>query len=245
MRFSFEGEGCFPTGRHYPGIAHLIRVAAAGLIDGIDAAAPVSSLRLVSIDTETTGRDWEHDRVIEIGCVVYEGGVEISRHGWLINPECPIPEDAFAVHGISDADVADKPRFAEIVPELLASVGGAVPVAYNADFDRRFLMAELRRAKVATGALPGAFREGTRWVDPLTWARYLHASEKSKALGAMASLLGVELENAHRATDDAAAAGLVLLKLMNDSRVPTAYGAFLQEQSRLALQQSEERQYWR
>ncbi len=245
MRFSFEGQGCFPTGKHYPGIAHLLRVAAAGLADEFDAQTLLDELPLVSIDTETTGRDATVDRIVEIALVTLKAGAIVDKKDWLINPQRPIPKEAFDVHGISDDDVKDKPTFAEVLPELLEAMQGLVPVAYNAEFDQRFVLEEIQRAGGARGALPPAARPKVRWIDPLIWARELHKDEKSKALGAMAELLGIELETAHRATDDAAAAALVMAKFFQDTRVPTTYGAFLQEQQRLARVQSEQRQYWR
>ncbi len=245
MRFSFSGEGCFPTGRHYPAIAHLIRVAAAGLVDEFDVQTLLAELPLVSIDTETTGRDFEQDRIVEIACVIYRHGRVETRHNFLVNPQRPIPKEAFEVHGISDEDVRDKPTFKEIASEVLESLQGCVPVAYNAEFDQRFLLKELERCGYVGGKLPPAARRGVKWVDPLAWARYLHKDAKSKALGAMAELLGVDLERAHRATDDAVAAVLVLARFFEDARVPQRYGAFMQEQQRLMRIQEEERSYWR
>jgi DNA polymerase III subunit epsilon len=64
-------------------------------------------------------------------------------------------------------------------------------------------------------------------------------------LGEVATRLGIKLENAHRASDDAEAALHVLYKLARDPRVPRSYGAFLQEQRRLALAQADERRMWR
>lgn len=57
MRGSTEGCGCFPTGRHYPAIAHLLRTRVAGLAEEIDAMSPWVDLPVVMIDVETTGRD--------------------------------------------------------------------------------------------------------------------------------------------------------------------------------------------
>jgi len=245
LRFSFEGQGCFPTGKHYPGIAHLMKVAAAGVADEFDAQTPLSELPLVSLDTETTGTDAANDRIVEIACVRFEGGKIVSSLDWLINPERPIPKEASDVHGILDADVADKPTFAQALPEIIEALRGAVPVAYNAEFDQRFVLEEIKRSGVKVADPPPAARPRVRWIDPLIWARELHADAKSKALGAMAELLGVELQNAHRATDDAAAAGMVLGRFFEDKRVPQTYAAFLQEQQRLARVQSEQRQYWR
>jgi DNA polymerase III alpha subunit (gram-positive type) len=82
-------------------------------------------------------------------------------------------------------------------------------------------------------------------MDPLIWARELHKDAKSKALGAMAELLGVQLETAHRATDDAAAAARIMGRFFADTRVPRTYSAFMQEQSRLGRAQREDRPYWR
>jgi len=239
------GGGCFPTGRHYPGIAHLIRVAAVGVAEEWAPALSMHELPLVCVDTETTGRDPAVDRVIEIGCVFFESGGITRRKSWLINPEGPIPAEATAVHGIKDEDVRDAPKFEEITGELLDTLAGAVPVAYNAQFDRDFLMAELGRVERAAAILPPAFRKGVEWLDPLVWARELQKEEKSKSLGEVCERLGIQLVRAHRATDDAEAAVLVLAAFAGDIRVPKTYAAFLQEQRRLGRIFEEERVRWR
>jgi DNA polymerase III subunit epsilon len=245
MRFGFEGQGCFPTGKHYPGIAHLLKFAASGVAEEFDSQTALADLALVAIDTETTGRDPNNDRLVEIACIVIERGQIIERHSWLVNPGRPIPQEAFEVHGISDDDVKDKPSFAEIIPQLLEVMTQRVPVAYNAEFDQRVLLAELERAGNLPRHKPPAFRPGLCWLDPLVWARALHKDEKSRSLGAMAELLHIQLEQAHRATDDAVAAALVLAEFFKDPRVPAIYAAFIHEQQRLARLQGEERQYWR
>lgn len=245
MKSGMEGEGCFPTGRHYPGIAHLMRVVAAGLAEEFDGQTHLDELPVVSIDTETTGRDAQQDRVIEVGCVVVKRGEVISKHNWLINPERPIPADAFAVHGISDDDVRDKPRFAEVAGEILDVMGLGVPLAYNAEFDRKFLHAEFERSQLPPRKLPPAARKGVEWLDPLTWARELQREERSKALGEVCARLGIDIGQAHRATDDAAAAAKVHHIFSQDPRVPKIYAAFIQEQKRLSRVFEDERRLWR
>jgi DNA polymerase III subunit epsilon len=246
-----DGCGCFPTGRHYAGIAHLLRSVVRGLADDVGVAdAPWSELPIALLDVETTGRDASIDRVVELGIVVGRGGEVIARYNWMVNPGMPIPEEARAVHGISDADVKGSPRFEVIAHEIVAALGGCIPAAYNAAFDRAFLHAELGRAQVISGqALAGprapAARRDVEWLDPLVWAREIQREEKSKALGEVAARLGVKLETAHRAMDDAEAALLVFYKLATDSRVPRAYGAMVQEQRRLGLLQQDERRFWR
>lgn len=245
MRATEDGGGCFPTGRHYPGIAHLLRVVAQGLVDGIDATTLISEMAFASIDTETTGTDPAVDRIVELAIVVWERGCVVARHRFLVNPGRPIPKEAFDVHGISDEAVKDQPPFSAYCDEILAALAGKIPVAYNADFDRNFFMEELARAGVVPASPPPAARRGIEWVDPLVWARELHKEEKSKALGEVATRLGVALERAHSAVDDAEAAMRILAAFLPDPRVPSAYGAFIQEQRRLTRQQDEERQYWR
>ncbi|HVY44929.1 MAG TPA: 3'-5' exonuclease, partial [Minicystis sp.] len=166
--------GCFPTGRHYPGIAHLIKVRAVGVASELDASGAWIDFPIAFIDTETTGRDPAVDRLVEVGIVLGKGGVVFERRSWLVNPGCPIPPETTAVHGIKDEDVADKPAFAEIAHEILAALGDAIPAAYNAAFDRAFLLAELERAGIRPEAPPPATRREVDWIDPLTFARELY-----------------------------------------------------------------------
>lgn len=246
MKGGMEGGGCFRTGLHYPGIAHLLRVHVAGLAEEWASDSAVIEGRWVVIDTETTGRDPAIDRIVEIGVSIFEGGQFVAEFGSLVNPERPIPEEVTAVHGITDADVQDKPVFREIFEELARALGGALPVAYNAEFDKGFLLSEMGRLELsAKDALPPALRASVTWIDPLTWAREIHKSEKSRALGDVCQRLGIPLENAHRATHDAKAAGQVMSMFLRDPRVPSAYGAFIREQDRLERMAAFERARWR
>ncbi len=240
--------GCFPSGRHYPGIAHLLRTVVRGLVAELSADADWHELPIALIDLETTGRDASVDRVVEVGVVVGRAGEIVARFNWLVNPGQPIPEEARAVHGISDEDVKDAPRFELVARELEAALVGCIPAAYNAPFDRAFIVNEFARAGHTesgdSGVIP-ALRRDVEWVDPLVWARELQREERSKALGEVAARLGVTLENAHRASDDAEAALRVLYILAADPRVPKNHAAFVQEQRRLSQMQADERRRWR
>ena len=201
--------------------------------------------RLVFIDTETTGRDSSRDRVVEVGCVLWDKGAVVAQHSWLIHPGCPIPREATQVHGIRDEDVSKRPSFAEIVTELLSVLSGFVPLAYNAEFDRAFLTSEFERARVDPSIAPPAVRRNVEWIDPLVWAREIQKHEKGKALSDVCARLKIDLERAHRATDDAEAALRVMHSFLGELRVPKAYGAFIQEQRRLARAFADERRRWR
>jgi DNA polymerase-3 subunit epsilon len=237
--------GCFPTGRHYPGIAHLLRVVAAGLAEEFQAESAVEGLTFVAIDTETTGRDPEVDRVVEVACVLWRRGAVVEARSWLVNPGRPIPKESSDLHGIDDAAVKDAPPFSAVAGEILDAIRGAVPLAYNAEFDRKVLAAELSRTDIPPQSFPPAVRRNIEWVDPLIWARELQRAEKSRALSEVVERLGIKLERAHRATDDAVAALHVFAAFQRDPRVPKTYGALIQEQRRLARLFDDERRRWR
>jgi DNA polymerase-3 subunit epsilon len=245
MKNLTEGCGCFPTGRHYAGIAHLIRIQAIGMVEGFDADGLWVDLPIALLDVETTGRDSGSDRIVEIGIVYGRAGEVFNRRSWLVNPGQPISEEVRAVHGISDEMVADKPRFSEIAAEVAEALAGVVPAAYNAGFDRGFILAEFERAGLGREQLPPSLSPSVEWIDPLVWARELHEAEKSKSLGEVSARLGIALETAHRATDDAEAALRVLYAFSKDIRVPKGYAALAQEQRRLLRLQDEERSRWR
>jgi DNA polymerase-3 subunit epsilon len=126
-------------------------------------------MREIVFDTETTGLDARNgDRLVEIGGVELLNHIPTGRsfHRYL-NPGRPVHPDAVAVHGLTDAFLADKPRFEAVVDEFLAFVGDSALVAHNAGFDREFINAELERA--ARPPLPEA-----RFVDTLLIARRRH-----------------------------------------------------------------------
>lgn len=104
-------------------------------------------MREIVFDTETTGLDNQADRIIEIGCVELENQFPTGRTLHLfINPDGrKVHPDALAVHGITDAFLADKPAFALVAAEIAEFFEGAHYVAHNASFDMGFLNAELKR----------------------------------------------------------------------------------------------------
>jgi len=106
-------------------------------------------MRQIFFDTETTGLQAEGgDRVIEIGCVEMINRQLTGNNLHLyINPERASHEDALRVHGLTEAFLADKPKFAEIAEELLEFLAGAELVIHNAPFDIGFVNAELKRLR--------------------------------------------------------------------------------------------------
>jgi DNA polymerase-3 subunit epsilon len=104
-------------------------------------------IREIVLDTETTGLDpASGDRIVELACLELINHVPTGRsyHQYL-NPERAMSAEAFAVHGLGDDFLADKPRFAEVVEAFSGFVGDAGLVIHNAEFDLKFLDAELAR----------------------------------------------------------------------------------------------------
>ncbi|MGL5169058.1 MAG: DNA polymerase III subunit epsilon [Afipia sp.] len=126
-------------------------------------------MREIVLDTETTGLDpLRGDRLVEIGCVEMVNHMPTGQtfHIYL-NPERDMPQEAFAVHGLSAEFLADKPLFAAVAEDFLTFIGEAPLIIHNASFDIGFINAELDRVKRA--AIPR-----DRLVDTLTLARRKH-----------------------------------------------------------------------
>ena len=104
--------------------------------DAVNLARDWASREYAVLDTETTGLG-ELARIVEISCIDRAGNVLVDS---LVNPGGPIPAEATAIHGISDADVAGAPTFPALWPRVLEAVRGAeVILVYNAAYDRRLI----------------------------------------------------------------------------------------------------------
>src|SRR5215218_2068049 len=143
-------------------------------------------MREVVLDTETTGTDvGAGDRIVEIGAVELINHIPTGRtfHAY-VNPQRSMPQGAFAVHGLSDAFLADKPRFAAVAGEFETFIDDARLVIHNAAFDIAFLNAELGR--IGRPAL----RMG-RVLDTLTMARRKHPGAPA-SLDALCARYGID-----------------------------------------------------
>lgn len=104
-------------------------------------------MREIVLDTETTGLDpQDGHRIVEIGAVELYNHVPTGNvYHQYINPLITMPDQAFAIHGLSDEFLSDKPKFSEIAKEFLDFIGSAKLVIHNAAFDIKFINAELKR----------------------------------------------------------------------------------------------------
>src|SRR3712207_895653 len=172
-------------------------------------------LREIVLDTETTGTDpAKGDRVIEIGCVEMLNHIPTGKsYHVYINPECPVSPGAFAVHGLSDAFLADKPVFAAIADEFVDFLGDGRLVIHNAAFDIGFLNAEFARTGHKQFNLPDV-------VDTLTMARRKHPGAANN-LDALCSRYGIDnsRRTKHGALLDAEILAEVYIELIGGRQV--------------------------
>ena len=105
-------------------------------------------MREIVLDTETTGLDpVSGDRIVEIGAVELWTHLPTGKtfHKYL-NPERNMPEEAQAVHGLTEEFLKDKPVFSKIAEDFLTFINGSKLIIHNASFDMKFLNAELALA---------------------------------------------------------------------------------------------------
>jgi len=134
-------------------------------------------MRQIVLDTETTGLEWEQDhRIIEVGCVeLIDRRFTGNNFHQYLQPDRMIDAGAIEVHGITNEFLADKPRFTDIVDDLMQYLDGAQLVIHNAPFDVGFINHELKRSEMSFGVL----EDYCSIVDSLVMAREKHPGQRN------------------------------------------------------------------
>ena len=168
---------------------------------------PLIDTTFVVLDLETTGLSPDRDRITEVGAVRARGGEVLAELRTFVHPGVPIPPAVTTITGITDADVADAPDVATVLPLVVDFLGDGVLVAHNARFDLGFL-----RAAAARLGLP---RLRPRVIDTAVLARRLLRDEvRDLRLGTLAAHLHAPDTPDHRALHDARATLHVLHALI-------------------------------
>ena len=157
---------------------------------------------IVFLDLETTGVDPAKDRIVEVSLVKVQpdGSEEVKTRR--INPGMPIPPESTQVHGITDDDVKDEPRFEQIAKSLAAYIEGCDLAGYNSNkFDIPVLAEEFLRAGVDVDL------KKRKFVDVQT---IFHKMEQRTLVAAYRFYCDRELEGAHSAEADTLATYEVL-----------------------------------
>jgi DNA polymerase-3 subunit epsilon len=163
---------------------------------------PLAALDYVVVDTETTGPDSMHDRIVQIGAVRISGG-EIVKDGTftrLVNPGHAIPAAASRFHGITDERVADAPGIETVLAEFLDYAGDAVLVGHNVAVDLSFMS---RVARIENPAL-----------DTMLLSIGAFDSRRDHTLDALAGHFDEPVRDRHDAAADADLTARIFLRLL-------------------------------
>lgn len=149
--------------------------------------------RPIYYDTETTGTRPEKDRIVEIAA--YDP-VNDKSFQQLVQPGMMIPDDAIAIHGITNEMVAQAPTFADVGRAFIDFCSGdCVLIAHNNDsFDKHFLLHESKRHQIELPSWP--------MIDTLKWARKYRPDLPRHSLQFLRQIYGIPENQAHRAYDD-------------------------------------------
>jgi DNA polymerase-3 subunit epsilon len=187
-------------------------VDAAGVwrLAGADAARArprLCDMSFAVVDVETTGSSLQRGaRIVEFSAVLVERGEVRGEFTTLVNPEAWIPRWVTRLTGIEPQMVETAPRFRDIAGRVREALEGRVFVAHNVMFDWRFVAEELR---MADAVLP----DGPR-LCTVRMARRVLPGLRRRGLDSLARYYDLEIENRHRAGDDARATATILIRML-------------------------------
>jgi DNA polymerase-3 subunit epsilon len=161
----------------------------------------------VYFDTETTGVDFEKDRIVEIAAYCPLNQKTFSS---FVNPRMPIPKEATQIHHISDDMVKDAPTFDEVGKTFAEfCTEEALLIAHNNEaFDKIFIEKEFSRNSLTIPKW--------KYFDTLKWARKYRYDLPRHALQYLREVYGVESNQAHRALDDVLVLHQVFSQMIGD-----------------------------
>lgn len=157
-------------------------------------AVKLNAEKYAVLDVETTGLSAGTDKIIEIAVVLYENGNEVNELDTLVNPGVEIPQRITQLTGISDADVADAPNLAEVMPAVKEMIDGVPVIAHNAGFDMKFLAAAFDEL---------GMKADIEYIDTLAMARKAYPGMPNHKLDTLIKELNLlDHPQTHRALDD-------------------------------------------
>jgi DNA polymerase III subunit epsilon len=167
----------------------------------------LSESTFVVVDVETTGLNPIEDRITEIAMMKVKDGILQDEFSTLINPLVSIPVSITNLTGIDNLMVADAPTAREVVPTIVDFLGDSVFVAHNAPFDWGFVSETVMRER--------SIELSNRQLCTVKLSRRILPHLPSKSLGPVTSALNITIPERHRASGDAYATALVLVKFLS------------------------------
>jgi DNA polymerase-3 subunit epsilon len=149
----------------------------------------------VCLDCETTGLDFEQDRVIEVALVRFDFDQVLDSFETLIDPEMPIPEASTAIHHITDPMIQGKPKIGEVLPKVFEFLGKSILVGHGIMTDITFLSNAAKRLSIPCKL------SSHPYLDTLRLAR-LYGESPTNSLEMLRRHFNIAEEGAHRAMND-------------------------------------------
>jgi DNA polymerase-3 subunit epsilon len=157
------------------------------------------------VDIETTGGNASGSRITEIAILIHDGEKIIDRYETLVNPQRDIPLQIFALTGINNEMVKDAPVFGDIAETVFRYLDNRIFVAHNVNFDYSFIKHQLE--------LEG-FKFSATKLCTVRMSRKIRPGFYSYSLGNLCNILGIDIQNRHRAGGDAEATAILFGKLI-------------------------------
>ena len=169
-----------------------------------------SGATFIAFDTETTGLSASSDRIIEIGAVKFDKNGIIDKFETLVNPQKNISSECTAINHITNEMIKDAPLSKDAISNFVEFIKDGILIAHNAGFDLGFLNEECVRAKLS--------ETKNKALDTLTLVRWAYPLLGKYNLQLMARLMDIEVNDAHRAYDDARVCMEIFLKTVSDTK---------------------------
>lgn len=149
----------------------------------------------ICLDCEFTGLDFENDRILELAAIRFSFTESFDSFESLVNPECPISQESFAIHHISEKMIHDKPKIDAILPSFLTFVGEDTIVGHGIEYDLDMIGSSASRANIACNLKKRPF------IDTLRLARY-YGDSPNNSLESLAKHFNIPNPGSHRALND-------------------------------------------
>jgi len=166
----------------------------------------IDEVEFIVFDLETTGLNPSQHEIIEIGAVKFKNGEIIDEFNTFVKAENKIPPKITEITGIEEKMLIDAPPLKDAINKFLEFADKSVLVAHNADFDYGFIRSALQNLNIK--------KDEFTVLDTLSLSRALVKDIKNYKLNTLSAYFAVELENHHRALDDAQATAEILSNLL-------------------------------
>ncbi len=160
------------------------------------------------IDIETTGGSPARDKITEIAIISHDGTKVTGKYSTLVNPEREIPAFITRITGIRNEMVADAPKFYEIAREIVELTDNRIFVAHNVSFDFGFICEEFKQL---------GYNFNRERLCTVRLSRRVIPGHRSYSLGKICNVLGITIDDRHRAMGDALATARLFEILMSQS----------------------------